>query len=536
MSKDNFWSQLHHERLTRRRLLGSATLGSIGLVAAALIGCGGEEKEESKNEGGAAGQPAVKRGSIVYGANYPGQSLSPNAAVVSGLPEFQGIFDALTRMNSKAELEPGLATSWELDPKDKRKWIFRLRDAAWQDGKPFRAEDVKFTFDYVVDSNNKSAVITRAGTVDSVQVIDNKTVAITAKGAGDPILPKRVTEVLIQPKHYIGDPAFGDQAQATKPIGTGAYLLDEYARGSRIKLKLNPTSWRGTQGVDAADIRLVTDNQTRLAAFESADLDLITSVPLPDIDRVRAQKNVTVTRGIPSGYTGWDLEYFDPPVSDKRVRLAINYAVDMAQIAKTVFFGLPKVMTQAVTETTFGYNPNIKGYKFDPDQARSLLKQAGYGDGIKVKMGFRSGHGVQSSEFAQAMADYLKDVGIRTELIPLEINVWRDRIYGRTKKEPIMNNTWVSGAYREASVALQWFLSTDQGKAYNRKDFDEAYQAAVEEFDEEKRKQFYWKCLAIFYEDPPDNWGVEGVGASAYRADKIKAFDDLSVLDTMILA
>ena len=534
MNHTSFRNHLDRSRLSRRRLLGGAAVGGASL-AAAVIGCGGGEKEEAgaKPEGG--GAAAVKHGSINYGTGSTGQSLSPNAAVVSGNPEFQGIFDALTRLNGKGELEPSLATKWEPDPKDKRRWVFYLRDAEWSDGKPFTAEDVKFTFDYIADSKTKSAVITRVSSVDAVEIVDKKTVAIINKSTGDPIMPRRSTEILIQPKHYIGDPAFGDQAQATKPIGTGAYLVDEYARDSRIKLKLNPNSWRGTKGVDAANILVLRDNQTRLAAFESADLD-IAGVPLPDIDRVRAQKNVTVTRGIPLGYNGWDLEYFDPPVSDVRVRLAINHAVDMDQIAKTVFFGLPKPMTQALTESTFGYNPNIKGYKFDPDLARKLLKEAGV-DKLTFKMEYKSGHGTQSPEFAAATADYLKDVGLGTELIPLEINVWRDRLYGRAKRAPMMNNTWAATAVRDASFVFVWFLSNDPSDHYDRKDFDDLYNAAVQEFDEEKRKQLWWKIGDMFYDDPPNNWGVEGAsGGSAHRTDKIKEFDEANFLNTFVLA
>src|SRR5690606_18720489 len=95
-------------------------------------------------------------------------------------------------------------------------------------------------------------------------------------------------------------------------------------------------------------------------------------VPLPDLERVRGMSGAELKREPTVGYNGWDLGYFEAPTQDRRVRLAINHAVDMQAIADTVFFGLPKVMTQAVTEDTFGYNPAITGYAYDPGLAREL--------------------------------------------------------------------------------------------------------------------------------------------------------------------
>lgn len=532
----------HRWSMHRRKFLSAAALGGVGLAGGALVGCGDDDDDATGGPPGtststsASGSPSgPKRGGIVYGQGYQGQTLSPNSSALRP-PELAAIFDSLTRLTNDGVLEPSLAESWELDPNDNKKWVFHLRDTEWSDGKPFTAEDVKFTFDYIRDPNNKSAWISRAGTIEDVEVLDARTVVVKCTGDGDPIFPKRAFELFIQPKHYVGDPNFGDAAQATKPIGTGAFVLDSYSAGSLIRLKANPSSWRGTLGVDAVEIRVLLDNQTRLAAFEAREVDMIDIVPLPDLERVRGMSGAEIKREPTVGYNGWDLGYFDPPTADPRVRLAINHAVDMQTIADTVFFGLPKVMTQAVTEDTFGYNPAIKGYAYDPELARQLLREAGFADGFTVQMAFRGDSGVQSRPFALATASYLEEVGIRTELIPLEVNVWRSRIYGQEKAEPIMQNTWVSGPARDASVALQWFLSDNPRKAYNRPDFDEAYKAAVGTFDEAERLAQFHKCLEIFYEDPPNNWGVENVSANGFWTNKIKEYDNSEFLDTIVLA
>jgi peptide/nickel transport system substrate-binding protein len=516
----SYWSR----RLSRRQIVRGAAVSGGFLATAALVGCG-KSNSSKPATGSASGSSsaAIKHGAIVGGFSGFGQTLSPNSSALWA-SEYYALYDQLVRLepgsNGQAPtLAPSLALSWDLAKPTQ--WVFKLRDGVqWSDGQPFTADDVKFTYDYIRDPANKSAIIGRASTVASVDVIDPKTVAINTT-AIDPLLPRNSWFVHILPKHYVGDPKFGDTALGTKPVGTGAYIVDTYSQGSEIKLKKNPNSWRGTQGVDSIDMRIISEATTRVAAFQSGEVDMIDSVPYNNVQQVAAISHAK-TISLPStGYYGWDVEYFDAPWNDKRVRLALAQAVDYDAIIKTVFFGVPKSMQgQMLSRPTFGFNPNIQSYKYDPTAAKQMLSAAGVASGTKLQIEFKPTDS-QGQQFAEACASYFKDVGFAPNLVPIDVNVWRDGLYGRRKRATLMVDSWSSSAALEASIAFQWMLSNNPGKFYNNASFDAAYNAAVSEPDDNKRTQDYQKAGQLLHDDPPGLWIVEQVGVMAYRDDKI---------------
>jgi len=526
--------------LGRRKVLGATAIGAAGLGAASLVGCGGGNSTGSTSPttaAGAASTSTVKHGSINHGTGGVATTLSPNSSALWS-SEFYALYDPLVRLEADGSLSPALATAWKQEAPDR--WVFTLRDnVKWSDGQPFTADDVKFTIDYISDPANKSAQLSRGGDVKSVEILDPKTVAFNMNG-NNSVFMRRQALILIQPKHYLGNPSYGDAAQATKPVGTGPYTIDSYTQGSQINLKVNPNSWRQTQGVDAVHMRIIQEPTTLIAALQTGEVDLIDGVPINQVTQIGQFPHMKVVSAPSSAYNGFDLEYFDPPYNDKRVRLAMQYAVDSASILKTIYFGTTKVMQgQMLTSPTFGFNPNLQAYPYSPDKAKALLQQAGLPNGFQTKIEYRTDQ-YPSQQVAEAVASYFKAVGITATLVPIDISVWRDGLYGRRKRSPLMWNTWSSSLALEASIALQWMLSSNAGKYYNRPDFDALYKQAFAETDDEKRKGIYAQATAIMNDDPPGMWIVEGPVLAAYDTSKIA---DLKLLgappiyyDTMRLA
>lgn len=550
-------------RANRRLLLKHLGAGGLGLAATGLVACG-SSKNAANNAASSkptiqsigapapgtspvasaaataasAASPAVlKRGGISYGAGSGGvaTTLSPNSSALWA-SEFYALYDQLARLEPSGDLAPGLALSWSQQQPDR--WIFKLRTTTWSDGQPFTADDVKFTVDYVSDPNNKSALIARTGAIKSVDVIDPQTVAINTKGI-DPLLLRQSFLLHILPKHILSDASQGDQALATKPVGTGAYVLDSYTQGSEIKLKRNPTSWRGTKGVDNVDIKLITEDETRVSAFQAGQLDVIDQVPYADFARVQGFKNTALASPPATGYQGYDIEYFTPPFNDKRVRLAINMAFDYAAIQKSIYYGVPKIMQgQMLTSATFGFDPNLKQYAYDPEGAKALLQQAGVNN-LSLTMEYVGASPIQKT-VSEACADFLRKIGINVNLSPIDITVWRDGLYGRRHRAELMFDSWSASAALEASIALQWMLSTNAGKFYSNPAFDAAYNAAITEPDDAKRRADYQKAVDIMHNDPPGSWIIEASQPVAYRSDKLAGFNAVGAppvyFDELVLA
>lgn len=518
-------------------MLGATALGATGLGAAALVGCGGGNNSNSPSTAPAGSSPTtVKHGSINHGTGGVATTLSPNSSALWS-SEFYALYDPLVRLEADGSLSPALATAWKQEAPDR--WVFTLRDGVqWSDGQPFTADDVKFTIEYISDPANKSAQLSRGGDVKSVEILDPKTVAFNMNG-NNSVFMRRQALILMQPKHYLGNSQFGDAAQATKPVGTGAYTIDSYTQGSAINLKVNPNSWRKTQGIDQVHMKIITEPTTLIAALQTGEVDMIDGVPINQVQAVGEFPHTKVLSAPSSAYNGYDLEYFDAPYNDKRVRQAMQYAVDAQSIQKTIYFNTTKVMQgQMLTSPTFGFNPQLQAWAYDPAKAKQLLSAAGLPNGFQTKIEYRSDQ-YPSQQVSEAVASYFKAVGIDATLVPEDVNLWRQGIYGQRKRAPVAWNTWSSSLALEASIAFQWMLSSNAGKYYNRPEFDAAYAQAFGETDDTKRKGIYAQMTGMMNDDPPGMWIVEGPILAAYNTSKISEFKILGAppiyYDTMKL-
>jgi peptide/nickel transport system substrate-binding protein len=394
-------------------------LGAAGLLAA----CAPTQTASNAPAPGAPSQGTTEDVPQIlkHAISAPPVTLDPNGTALSS-SYFYAIYDAMTRVDEKANILPGLAESWK--PIDDTTWEFKIRAAKWSDGSDLSAEDVKFTYDYVLDPANKSAIASRIANVDGVTVVDPRTVRVTTKGP-DPLMAKRAFFVPILPKAYIG--RVGMQAFSINPIGTGAFKIKEYKQGTHAILVPSETSWRKPK-LKELWLMEVPDPTARLAGLRTGTVDAIDFMDRENAERMKSEPNLSVVLVDGAGSYNFDLEYFNAPYNDPRVRQAMNYAIDKAGILKSLLRGFGQVMDgQLIPKNVFGYNPNLKPYEYDPRKARELLAAAGYTNGFTTAIEFGMG-GVEGPLIAQAMQQHFADVGIKAELKPVETAVWRDHI------------------------------------------------------------------------------------------------------------
>ena len=240
------------QRIGRRSLLRGGVIGGVGLATAAVIGCGDDDDDEPAAAAPAtpaatqaatqqaaapttpaatatadptavaatatpAPPPPAKTAHLNIASGGHSPNLDPDSTAATSF-NFWAVFDTLTRLTPDAEVIPHMAKAWEYHAPSGA-WVFTLQEAEWSDGTKFTAEDVKFSHDYYVDPANESRLISRVGTYEASHVVDDQTIAITTKGTGDPILPRRSTFVLFKPKHIFDDPSKGRDFQAETPVG-----------------------------------------------------------------------------------------------------------------------------------------------------------------------------------------------------------------------------------------------------------------------------------------------------------------------------
>ena len=272
------------------------------------------------------------------------------------------IFDTLLRRNLKTlQLEGNLAESWRL--LNDTTWQFKLRrDVKFHNGEPFDATAVKFSIDRMLDPKQAAPGRTSIATIDRVEIVDPLTVNVITK-TPFPLLPVRMSPghcgtVGIVPPKYVAQ--VGDAGFAVKPVGTGPYKFVEWVKDERLVLDANKDYHRGAPAIDRLVFRPIPELTTRVAALLSGQADLVSDVPPDQVAKVKASG---VARTEVSTLGGFVImmkitNYLMPgPWQDVRVRKAMNHAIDMPTIIKTVLEGYGDILGRPAGEGSLRVQP-----------------------------------------------------------------------------------------------------------------------------------------------------------------------------------
>jgi peptide/nickel transport system substrate-binding protein len=338
------------------------------------------------------------------------------------------VYDALVHMGTDGNPVPGLAVSWE--PIDDTTWQFKLRQGVkFHNGEDFDANAVKFSLDYILNPDNAIYYARFLGTIQEVQVVDEYTVNIITNVPDATLLGALVGARIRPPKYFaeVGAERFGQA-----PIGTGPFKLVEFVPDQHVILERNDDYWGDVPLLDTVEFVEMTEASTRMAALEAGEVDLAQNMPVDQVQRLQDagleidSEVIAETRTILLVSAKQREDY--PFLSDKRVRQALNYAVDKEEIVNTLTggYGRPCV-GQFVGPDGFGYDPDFTAYQYDPDKARELLAEAGYPDGFEFKLANPVGRYTYGDDMVQAVAGYLAEIGVNVEVEPMESAAWAER-------------------------------------------------------------------------------------------------------------
>jgi len=346
-----------NDRISRRRL--NALLAATPLASAVP---------------GALAQ--TRKDSVVIGMVLEPPGLDPTTAPAAAIGEIvhYNVFEGLTKINVDGSVVPLLCEAWSQTP-DGKTYTFLLRKGVtFSDGAPLDAAAVKFSFDRAraPGSTNKAkkAVFDN---ISSVVAHDAHTVILVLDKA-DSTLPFRLgenTAVILHPNSAA--------SAATKPVGTGPYKLDAWAKGSSVTL----VKWDGFR--DAARIRIrratfrfINDPAAQVAALLAGDIDGMPRFgALPALKQFQADKRFTVEKGSTAGKGLLAINNRKKPLDDVRVRRAITHAIDRKAFIEGAQEGLGKPIGSHFAPTDIGYLDLTGLYPYNPDKARALLKDAG---------------------------------------------------------------------------------------------------------------------------------------------------------------
>ena len=333
-------------------------------------------------------------------------------AIVPGIPTYYGpAGESLWYSDKDGKPVPCLATSWDISP-DGKTIIFKLRRGVkFHDGTDFNAAAVKWCLD-----RGKNGQGPGLKPVTSIEIVDDYTVKVNLPGydysVWDSLGGQRSVSWIVSPTAIQKN---DKDWPLLNLVGTGAFKISSYKRDLSMNYDKFTDYWqKGLPYFDKLELQIIANPTTALMNFKGGGADLINNLAVSDANDLKKEGkyNIVTTPGM-SVMLAFSGKTTGSPFTDIKVRQAVTYAIDTKTIAAGVGSGYYLPANQPFPPWMWAYNPNIKGYPFDPAKAKALLKEAGFTSGFKTKIYLQSG---QSQDMQIAVQSYLKDVGIETEV------------------------------------------------------------------------------------------------------------------------
>ena len=408
------------KRLTSTLLIGA----SAGML---LTACGGNGNTESSTPAttttgtseqsttAASGDKHINVGyywltpNLDYSEDYNGWEVS-----------IMGIGEALVKLNQKLEVEPCLADSWK--NVDDTTWEFHIREGVkFSNGKSVDANACKAAIERSLEKNSRADGYLD---VDSI-IADGQTLTIKTRKPNGALINN-----IAEPLFDIFDVSEGDDVLATKPSGTGPFIVKDFVPETSMELVKNENYWDGEVGLDSISVTYIADESTRVMAMQSGEIDLTNYIDYQSISTFSDTSKYTVSSVTGPRVNVMYMNNADPsPLKDKNLRVALSYAPDRDAYAEMI--GGTAAHGVFSDATPFG-NEKLKGYSYDPEKAKQLLDEAGYkdndGDGFREDLDgkpmtleyYQSSATGDSGTLAAAVQSNLKDVGINMNINTVE--------------------------------------------------------------------------------------------------------------------
>ncbi len=487
--------------------------------------------------GAAGADPVAARtppGVLVVAQIAEPKSLDPHA--VTAVNDFRilvNLYDGLVRYaDGTLQVEPALADSWTIDD-DGRTYTFTLRDGvAFHDGTPLDAAAVKFNFERMLDESHPFhgtgpfPLAFFFDAVDAVEAPDRRTVVFRLKQPYAPFLSN-----LAYPTGLIVSPAavraHGEDF-GRHPVGTGPFRFVEWEANARVVVEANPGYWDGAPKLEAAVFAPIGDANTRVAEMMSGGIDVMVEVPPDNLSAFREDEAYTVHQQAGPHLWFLILNTREGPFADRRVRRAVNYAIDKQALVENVLQGTAEVAAGPVPPAfAWAYNDQLQPYPHDPERARRLLAEAG-AEGAELTFYVTEGGSGMLSPVAMGAAIQadLAEVGLRVRIETYEWNTFLGKVNPGLGQADMAEMAWMTNDPDTLPyLTLRSEASPENGGFnsgyYANPEVDALLEQARRAVDQDKRAELYRRMQRIVHEDAPwafvANWKQNAVTSERVR-------------------
>jgi len=468
------------------------------------------------------------------------KSLDPHTVTaVNDFRILMNLYEGLVRYrDGTLQVEPALAESWEISD-DGKTYTFALRDGvSFHDGTPLTAEAVKFNFDRMLDEDHPYhdtgpfPLSFFFSAIDTVAAPDAETVVFTLKDPYAPFLSNLAypTGLIVSPeavKEHGED--FG-----RNPSGTGPFRFAEWESNAKVVAVRNDDYWGDPAKLEAVIFRPITDANTRVAEMLSGGLDLMVEVPPDNVSQFADDASFTVHEQAGPHLWFLILNAKEGPMADKRVRQAINYAIDKKTLVENVLQGTAEVAAGPTPPAfAWAHNDALEPYPYDPAKARALLKEAGH-DGAELTFYVTEGGSgmLDPVPMGAAIQADLAGVGLDVKIETYEWNTFLGKVNpGLEGKADMAEMAWMTNDPDTLPyLALRTGAFPDDGGFnsgyYSNPEVDKLLEAARKSTDQAERARLYKQMQEIVHEDAPwafiANWKQNALTTSRVQDFKLQ--------------
>ena len=505
-----------------RKIIHAAALAS-GLSAAGVLAAGTVLAQ-------------TPPGVLIVGQIAEPKSLDPHAVTaVNDFRILMNVYDGLVRYkDGTLEVEPALAESWTISD-DGTVYTFDLRDGvSFHDGSALTAEAVKFNFDRMLDENHPFydtgpfPLSFFFSAIDSVTAEDADTVTFTLKEPYAPFLSNLAypTGLIVSPEAV---KEFGKDF-GRHPSGTGPFRFAEWESNAKVVVVRNEDYWGGAPALEAVVFRPITDANTRVAEMLAGGIDLMVEVPPDSVATFTDDASYQVHEQAGPHVWFLILNAKEGPLADKKMRQAVNYAIDKKALVENVLQGTAEVAAGPTPPAfAWAYNEELDPYPYDPAKAKSLIEEAGHAGAELTFYVTEGGSGMLDPvPMGAAIQADLAEVGLEVNIETYEWNTFLGKVNpGLEGKADMAEMAWMTNDPDTLPyLALRSEAFPDKGGFnsgyYSNPEVDKLLEAARRSTDQEERAELYKQMQAIVHDDAPwafiANWKQNAVASSAVDA------------------
>lgn len=468
------------------------------------------EPSETKSETTTDSEEAKK--TLVVGLDDDPPQMDPHFSTAAvDRQVYHSLYDKLIDIDENLNFVPQLAKDWKISDDGKTYTFYLQKGVNFHDGTPFNAEAVKYNFDRMLDPDLGSSRTSELSPVERVEVVDEYTVNVQLKSPFSPFLA-----ILTDRAGMMVSPTaaekLGDNFK-NAPVGTGPFKFVERIKQDKIVLERNDDYWAGQPKLEKIIYRPYPDANVRLTNLLSGDVDIINKVPPKDVEKLKNDPTITLSEKGSIGFEGLYLNNKKEPFNNKALRQALSLVIDREAITKVALRSAAVPAAGAISPGTWAYDDSIKVKERNIEEAKRIMKEAGYPDGFSFTLKIRPKPvEEQTGQMIQSMA---AEAGIKVELEIVEFGTMLQQMDSFEFEATRLG--WSGRVDPDGNMHALYHSTGYINYGYENPKMDEILEEARVVTDKEKRKELYRQASELAQEDSPYIFLYHWLDYKAYK-------------------